>query len=123
MTLRFLVVDDEPDVLALVRANVRAWGHECRTAATADDARRLIAEERPDVLLLDVAMPEGDGVELLHDLRRSGLEPEHVYLLSALPPEQLVELSSELGVPHISKPFTAPQLRDIFSRFIEGATR
>lgn len=109
--MRFLVVDDEPDVLILVKANVRRWGHEAVTAATLDEARRLCAEDPPDVLLLDVTMPEMDGPTFLRSLREEGIEPAHVYLLSAIPPDQLTDLAGSLDVGYVSKPFTAQGLR------------
>lgn len=109
--MRFLVVDDEPDVLILVKANVRRWGHEAVTVDNLDEARRLCAEEPPDVLLLDVTMPEMDGPTFLRGLRDAGTEPEHVYLLSAIPPDQLNDLAGSLNVGYVSKPFTAQGLR------------
>jgi DNA-binding response OmpR family regulator len=119
--MRFLVVDDEPEILLLVRANIEAVGHTCETAETADDAvRALTAEEPPDVLLLDVAMPGLDGPALLGDLRARSLEPRHVMLLSAIPPEELVALAVELGVDWLSKPFTVDEFRQSLARLLEG---
>jgi DNA-binding response OmpR family regulator len=119
--MRFLVVDDEPEILLLVRANIEAVGHTCSTAETADDAvRALTAGEPPDVLLLDVAMPGLDGPALLGDLRARSLEPRHVMLLSAIPPEELVALAVELGVDWLSKPFTVDEFRQSLARLLEG---
>ncbi len=119
--MRFLVVDDEPEILLLVRANIEAVGHTCSTAETADDAvRALTAEEPPDVLLLDVAMPGLDGPALLGDLRARGIEPRHVMLLSAIPPEELVALAVDLDVDWLSKPFTVDEFRQSLARLLEG---
>jgi DNA-binding response OmpR family regulator len=118
--MKFLVVDDEPEILLLVRANVEAVGHECESAETADDAVRMLSERPPDVLLLDVAMPRLDGPELLADLRRRGLEPRHVLLLSAIPPEELVALAVELGVDWLSKPFTVAEFREALTRLLDS---
>jgi DNA-binding response OmpR family regulator len=112
--VKVLIVDNEPDILLLVRANVRAWGHECLTAGTADEGRRLCAEERPDVLLLDVAMPGENGPAFLESVRRLGAQPRDVVLLSALPPRELSALADSLGVRSLSKPFTSAELRAIF---------
>ena len=117
--MRFLVVDDEPEILMLVRANIEAVGHECEVAETAADAVRAVTEHPPDVLLLDVAMPGFDGPALLADLRRRGLEPRHVMLLSAVPPEELVALAVELGVDWLSKPFTVAEFRQSLARVLD----
>ena len=110
--MRFLVVDDEPEIVMLVRANVRAWGHECLSATTTADAYDIVRAQRPDVLLLDIAMPVEDGTALLRRLRDEDIAPAHVVFVSALPPDQVKQLADELGVPYLTKPFTAPELRD-----------
>jgi two-component system chemotaxis response regulator CheY len=121
--MRFLVVDDEPDTLLLVRANVRAWGHECLVADNAEDALRLVRDPAttPDVLLLDVAMPGTDGPALLRQLRESGDEPAVVLLVSAVTPEELDVVASEFGVGWLSKPFTAEGFREKMRQATEGA--
>jgi CheY-like chemotaxis protein len=104
-----------------VRANIEAVGHTCETAETATDAvRALTAEEPPDVLLLDVAMPGLDGPALLADLRAKRIEPRHVMLLSAIPPEELVALAVDLDVDWLSKPFTVDEFRQSLARLLEG---
>jgi two-component system cell cycle sensor histidine kinase/response regulator CckA len=112
--MRFLVVDDEPDTLLLLQTNVRAWGHECVAASTADEALAALgdAAARPDVLLLDVAMPGIDGPTLLRRARESGDEPPVVLLVSAVAPEDLAAIAGELGVQWLSKPFTAQAFRE-----------
>jgi two-component system OmpR family response regulator len=119
--VKFLVVDNEPDTLLLVRANVRAWGHECVVAEWAEDAERLCREESPDVLLLDVAMPGTDGPTLLQRLRDSGCAPPMVLLVSAVAPEDLADVARKLGVAWLSKPFTAEAFREKMSAVTEGA--
>jgi DNA-binding response OmpR family regulator len=121
--MRFLIVDDEPDTLLLVRANVQAWGHECLTAGTTEDAMALLAgpATRPDVLLLDVAMPATDGPTMLADARAAGLAPPIVLLVSAVAPEELHVIAESLGVDWLSKPFTAERFREKMAEVTEGA--
>jgi DNA-binding response OmpR family regulator len=108
--VRVLAVDDDPDTLLFVHASVTHLGHECTTVASADEARRVCTTERPDVLLLDLALPGTDGPRLLRDLRSAGEAPGRVLLISALAPERLVEAARELDVPWLAKPFTADEL-------------
>jgi len=121
--MRFLVVDNEPDTLLLVRANVRAWGHECLIADTAAEAIALLQnpETQPEVLLLDVAMPVTDGPTLLRQARAEGVEPPIVLLVSAVAPEDLQVIAEELGVAWLSKPFTAERFREKMAEVTEGA--
>jgi excisionase family DNA binding protein len=60
-----LVVDDDPGVRDLVRANLEAEGYTVREAGSADEGMRQLDEETPDLILLDVMMPQVDGWEML----------------------------------------------------------
>jgi excisionase family DNA binding protein len=60
-----LVVDDDPAVRDLVRANLEVEGYTVREAGSADEGMRQLDEETPDLILLDVMMPQVDGWEML----------------------------------------------------------
>lgn len=120
MTTTFLVVDDDPDLRHLVTAAITRAGHRTLAAATLDQARTLCLAERPDVLLLDVTMPEMDGPTFLATLRDEGLAPSNVYLLSALDPDELAGLADSLEVRFLVKPFTLQGLRDTLAEFLDA---
>ena len=63
MTHRILVVDDEPDITALVAFNLAKAGYRVSTAANGLDALKAAKDERPDVIVLDLKMPGMDGIE------------------------------------------------------------
>jgi CheY-like chemotaxis protein/anti-sigma regulatory factor (Ser/Thr protein kinase) len=68
--LRIVAVDDDPDTLDLIATVLRQRGAVVRTADNVEDALKRIAEERPDILLSDLAMPGQDGFELIRRVRR-----------------------------------------------------
>jgi len=70
MTRKILVVDDEPDQLALLEMNLGREGFLVRTAGNAAEARAAVREERPDLILLDLRLPGMDGYESLTHLKR-----------------------------------------------------
>lgn len=92
-------------------------------AHSAEEAWKIVRESPPDVLLLDISMPYVSGVTFLRQLRREGMDPERVVLMSALPLENLKPLAAKLGVAYMSKPFTEKQLRTAFDDLIEGHAR
>ncbi len=79
---RVLIVDDEPDVLVMMRLVLASEGYEPVLAADGATAMRRIAEERADAVLLDVMMPGVDGWEMLrrvHELHGMGSIPVIVF--------------------------------------------
>lgn len=78
MSHRILVVDDEPDITALVAYHLAKAGYRVSTAANGPDALKAAREERPDIVILDVMLPGVSGYDVLAELRRreglSGLE-------------------------------------------------
>jgi two-component system, NtrC family, response regulator HydG len=65
-----LVVDDEPALREVLSLRIQDWGHNVRTAVDATDAERALQQERPDVVLSDVVLPEISGVDLLRRLKQ-----------------------------------------------------
>ncbi|MGC0364660.1 two-component system KDP operon response regulator KdpE [Rhodococcus sp. 27YEA15] len=78
---RILVVDDEPQILRALRINLSVRGYEVVTASTGAGALRAAAERPPDVVVLDLGLPDMDGTEVLAGLRGWCLAP--VIVLSA----------------------------------------
>jgi two-component system KDP operon response regulator KdpE len=66
---RVLVVDDEPQIVRALRINLRARQFEVHTAATGTDALKVAARYPPDLVLLDLGLPDLDGVEVIEGLR------------------------------------------------------
>jgi two-component system, OmpR family, KDP operon response regulator KdpE len=64
-----LVVDDEPQILRALRINLRVRQYEVRTAGSASEALELAAKHPPDLVILDLGLPDMDGVEVIHGLR------------------------------------------------------
>ncbi|MEO6792212.1 MAG: response regulator [Mycobacterium sp.] len=69
MSTRVLVVDDEPQILRALKINLSVRGYEVVTASTGAGALRAAAEQRPDVVILDLGLPDISGIEVLAGLR------------------------------------------------------
>ena len=112
MSRLVLVVDDNDDNLRIVGEILRVRGYDVQLARDGVSALRAIEEQRPDVVLLDVMMPEMDGFELLGRLRAS---PRHaglpVILVTARTQDDDVLAGYKGGADYyITKPFTPRQL-------------
>jgi DNA-binding response OmpR family regulator len=108
-----LVADDDEDVLELVAFRLRRAGYRAITARDGREALELVAAERPDVSVLDVAMPEVDGLEVTRLLRGSDeTRSMPIILLTALSQERDVRAGILAGADaYIRKPFSHRELR------------
>ena len=66
---RVLVVDDEPQIVRALRVNLRARDYQVDTAATGAEALAVAARHPPDVVILDLGLPDLDGIDVIHGLR------------------------------------------------------
>jgi excisionase family DNA binding protein len=109
-----LVVDDDPGVRQVVRANLEAEGYAVREAGSADEGLALLEEEPPDLLLLDVMMPEVDGWEMLRLVQeRFGVGAIPVLVFSGTVEERTVADATARGARgFLGKPFDLRQLID-----------
>jgi two-component system, OmpR family, KDP operon response regulator KdpE len=64
-----LVIDDEPQIVRALRINLRVRQYDVHTAGSAGEALELAARHRPDLVILDLGLPDLDGVEVIHGLR------------------------------------------------------
>ena len=109
---KILVVDDEPDAVELVEFNLKSAGYEVVTAADGSEALKKARSHSPDLIVLDLMLPEVDGVEVCKILRRdpatSGIR---VIMLTAKAAEIDRVLGLELGADdYVTKPFSPREL-------------
>jgi two-component system KDP operon response regulator KdpE len=106
---RVLIIDDDPDMVQLLKQTVRSAGMDVTGALNASDALAKCIRHPPDVLLLDLMMPEVDGWETLNRLRKYTDAP--VVIVSAKASKEEVVEGLESGADdYITKPFYPPEL-------------
>jgi DNA-binding response OmpR family regulator len=106
---RVLVVDDEEETRIAVCESLRWAGMLCSEAGDVARARRVIARNRPDIVVLDLSLPDGDGLELLRELRAGDDLP--VLVLSGRSEEHDRISGLDLGADdYLTKPFSAKEL-------------
>ena len=101
---RILVVDDEPTICRLVRAALEEQGHRVIEAGDGVLGLNLAKLEKPDVILLDIALPSMSGLEVARHLQEDGaIASTPVLFLTGLVPEQE---SGSADSDYIAKPFS-----------------
>ena len=107
--LRILVVDDEPAMVGAVSALVGSAGHQVVTAYDGDTALRRLGDEAPDLVLLDLAMPGRDGVDVVREARRSSDVP--IIILTGETDELAKVEALDAGADdYVTKPFGRQEL-------------
>ncbi|NPV40848.1 MAG: response regulator transcription factor [Anaerolineae bacterium] len=107
---KILIVDDEPELCRMVKTILQKEGfRQIITAADCSQSRQSFKEEKPDCVILDVSLPDGDGFTLLRELRTES--PVPVLFLSARDEDQARLLGLGLGADdYITKPFLPLEL-------------
>ena len=109
---KILVVDDEPDALELIEFNLRAAGFDVLTAADGAEALKKVKQNPPALVLLDLMLPEVDGLEICKILRRDpATAGVPVIMVTAKAAEIDRVLGLELGADdYVTKPFSPREL-------------
>lgn len=106
---RVLIVDDDPAILRSVRRALDARGYDVEVSAVVSGIHELVAKFRPDVILLDLLLPDGDGIEIAHELK--GSSRATVIVLSAVGDESRKVAALDAGAQdYVTKPFGMEEL-------------
>jgi len=118
--LRALVVDDEPDLAEVLTSMLAHEGWAARAAHDGAEARRLAEQARPDVVILDVNLPDASGFDVLHELRALNPAVCVLFLTARDSVEDRIAGITAGGDDYVTKPFSmeevAARLRGLVRR-------
>lgn len=122
MPARILVVDDEPDVVMIIKTALQAEGYDVASAMNGPDALEEAAEARPDLIILDVMMPGMTGFEVLKVLKseaRTATIP--VIMLTGVSDRKKMQEALSSGIEYyVVKPFDFDDLLSKIKQALEG---
>jgi two-component system, OmpR family, response regulator len=107
---RLLVVEDDPNILELLSASLRFAGFSITTASNGADAVRVARDTRPDLVVLDVMLPDLDGFEVIRRLRDLGTRTPVVFLTARDATDDKVRGLTLGGDDYVTKPFSLEEL-------------
>jgi two-component system, OmpR family, KDP operon response regulator KdpE len=119
-----LIIEDEPAIRSVLRALLEAENYRCIEADTALRAEIEARSHKPDVLLIDLGLPDGDGLTVIRRIR--AWSPVPIVVLSARTMEEQKVAALDAGADdYVTKPFSAPELlarlRAALRRHVSGA--
>jgi two-component system OmpR family response regulator len=107
---RLLVVDDEPTIVSLLSASLRFVGFDVRTAASGSEALRVAADFKPELLVLDVMLPDYDGFEVVRRLRADGRHLPVLFLTARDGVQDKITGLTVGGDDYVTKPFSLEEV-------------
>ncbi|MDI6625622.1 MAG: response regulator transcription factor [Brevundimonas sp.] len=119
---RILIADDDPLLRSLLVHRLSADGHDVLVAGDGAQALASIAEQKPDLIVLDALMPIMDGFEVLRRLKAGRLSTAPIIMLTALKREQDIVGALQLGAAdYLVKPFIPDELSERVRRLLLAA--
>ena len=119
---KVLIVDDEPDVLLLLRVNLEAAGYDTVLAADGETALDRIDDADPDVVLLDIMMPVMDGWGVLRALSDRDTAPRVVVVSAKSSDRDIVRALTSGALDYVTKPFDPDDLVDVVARTVTSSS-
>lgn len=110
---KLLIVDDEPDIIKVLKARLELEGFECFTAENGEDAIRIAKEKKPSLIILDLVLPEKDGFQVNKELKScKDTKDIPVIVYTAQNPELVADKGFEAleVVDFVLKPFDSKAL-------------
>jgi CheY-like chemotaxis protein len=122
---KVLVVDDNKDITEMVESMLESSPYSCVTANSGPDCLRILQDQKFDLILLDMAMPEMSGLDVLKKLKETDTISENKIVLFTASPMytemDLRKIKEEYGaIERVKKPFTDSELLAIIDKHISG---
>lgn len=117
---KILMVDDDQSLLDLLQECLEENGHLVLTATKTKEAMKLFQDTKPELVIIDIIMPQVDGLDLLRQFKSSGLEFKSI-LLSGLTDERLKEKAVEVGVNlYLIKPVSIDEFKETVNKVLSN---
>ncbi len=118
---RLLVVDDEPSMLDMLTLLFADEGYAVETARSTEEARRVLAQGGLDLVLCDIMMPDGNGLDLLREIKTSNPNAPVIMMTAYTSTKSAIDAMKLGAFDYISKPFDVDELKIIVQKALERA--
>lgn len=124
---KILAIDDALSIRTFLRISLESQGVDFHEAGTATDGLALCRELHPDLVVLDLGLPDIDGLDILPDIKKvgeeSGAEAPRVVVLTVRKENEIKDKARQLGADaYITKPFLVDELMEIIEQHVQRKT-
>ena len=120
-TAQILVIDDEPDLRTLYELALQREGHRVASAATLAQAHETLGSQVFDIIITDMRLPDGSGLDVLHYVRESQRRERCVVITAYGSAENAVESLKAGAFDYLTKPIDLKQFRNVISSAVQGS--
>jgi two-component system response regulator PilR (NtrC family) len=121
MGARLLIIDDEGSIVDFLSLLFQQEGYEVGTARTVEEARRALGGATFDLVLCDVMMPDGNGLDLLREIKAAEVNPPVIMMTAYTSTKSAIEAMKLGAADYISKPFDVEELKIVAQKALERA--
>jgi two-component system response regulator PilR (NtrC family) len=121
LSRRLLIVDDEASLLDFLSLLFQDEGYEVTTARSVEEARRRLEAGSPDLVLCDILMPDGNGLDLLREIKTGDGSPPVVMMTAYTSTKSAIEAMKLGAADYVSKPFDVDELKIVAQKALESA--
>ena len=121
MQPRLLIVDDEASMLEFLGLLFQGEGYSVETASSVAEARRMLGERGYDLVLCDILMPDGSGLDLLREVKGNGAATAVIMMTAYTSTSSAIEAMKLGAYDYISKPFDVEELKVVVQKALEKA--
>jgi DNA-binding NtrC family response regulator len=114
-----LVVDDDPDIRDILRDSLSSLGSRALTASNGEECLKLLDKEAPDIVFLDIEMPDKSGLEVLKEIRQRGMDVTVVMITAYGTIERAVQAMKDGAFDFITKPFDFDHIAIVVGKALE----
>ena len=119
MQQKILVVDDAKSIVDILKFNLKREGFNVLVGYDGEEAVDIVNKENPDLILLDIIMPEMDGISAFKEIKKIDPTSKIVFVSALEESEVLGQLSGEKIEGYIQKPFNIEKIRSQLSEILE----
>jgi len=117
---KVLIVDDDPEFRKAMGRMFEKSGYEAKITGDGNEALEALSNETFDLIISDLRMPRLDGVELMSEIRRKGLETPIIFLTAYGEVESYMDLMNLGAFEYVNKPIKGQEILDVAKRAIEA---
>jgi two-component system, NtrC family, response regulator PilR len=123
MNARILHVDDDPDIRLMISASLHEFGYVVATAGTNAEALELARQLKFDLCILDVRLPDGNGIELCQEIHNLQPKTPVLYYSAYASDEEQEAALSVCGDAYLKKPVSAAKLEETITELLNSNTK